>query len=131
MAVETALGLPVFLTLLAVIIELGRLGFALATLDRAAAEAGRLVSLRPAITQSALTERVASDLTLLDRSALGAVTLDGPTVMPDSGVKRFTLSLEYSYRPLLPLGLLAPEGEGLTFGLTGRASGYVVAPPGS
>jgi len=123
LTVEFALGIPITLTGIFGAMELGRLGFTQATLQRAAEDATRYAIVREGqVTPADIEAYAASKLTGVFNQEAAVITAAAP-VDATTGTSLLSVEVTYQYEFLLPF--LPKEG----IPLTGASSGFIAFPP--
>jgi Flp pilus assembly protein TadG len=121
--VEFALGVPITLTAIFGAMELGRLGFTQAALQRAAEDATRYAIVREGqVTPADIEAYAAGLLTGVFHQETAVVTAAAP-IDPVTGTSLLSVDVRYQYNFMLPF--LPQEG----IQLSGQSTGFIAFPP--
>ena len=123
-AVEFALVLPLYLSVLMFFVEMARIVSIQVMIIHAAEETTRYALVNYDATVQEISDFASSSLPFLDPENLTAVLVTAP-VDPDDQTKEFSVQLEYQYTPLLPLAHLFSEDVADGFSLSGTSSGFL------
>lgn len=101
-AVEFALGVPIMLTMLIGVVEVGRLAYTQSALYYAAQEATRYAIVRNGdVTDSELEDFAENRLVGVDKD-LAVLVAESPTNAV-TNTSEFTVSVSFNYKPMLPI----------------------------
>ncbi|MBV1900743.1 MAG: pilus assembly protein [Kordiimonadaceae bacterium] len=123
-AVEFALVLPIYLSVLMFFVEMARIVSIQVMILHAAEETTRYALVNFDATIQEISDFARNSLPFLDPANLTAVLVTAP-VDPDDQTKEFSVQINYQYTPLMPLTHFFSEDVADGFSLSGTSSGFL------